>query len=99
MLEDLHLETFSQHLNSKFSVEREAAAPLELELIEARDLGSTPRHEQFSLMFRGPLDSPLAQNVYSFEHQQLGAFEVFIVPIGRDQNGLNYEAVFNRQLN
>ena len=54
-------------------------------------------HEKFALLFRGPLASPLAQNTYSFEHQRIGSFAMFIVPIGCvDQSRCYYEAIFNR---
>jgi hypothetical protein len=98
MLENLHLETFSEHLNSKFSVKREAADAIELQLIETRSVGSAPGYEQFSLLFRGPLDPLLEQAIYSFEHGELGAFEMFIVPVRRDQEGFQYQAIINRPL-
>jgi hypothetical protein len=30
------------------------------------------------------------------EHEVLGSFELFIVPIGKDQNGVMFQALFNR---
>ena len=38
----------------------------------------------------------LPQAIHRFNHDQLGAFELFIVPIRRDDPGFYYEAVFNR---
>jgi hypothetical protein len=96
MLENLHLESFSQHLNSKFSVKRESAAAVELELVDAQGIESNPAYEQFSLFFRGPLDSFLEQATYSFEHDGLGSFEMFIVPIRRNQDGFQYQSVIYR---
>jgi hypothetical protein len=37
----------------------------------------------------------LPQRIYPFEHPDLGAFEVFIVPVGADPDGVRYEAVFS----
>lgn len=101
-MEDMKLETFTPHLNSKFLFKREqeAAEGVELELIEATDLGSTPQQEQFSLLFRGSPAPRLEQSTYRVEHGEMGAFELFIVPVrvrGR-QDGPFYEAVFNRAL-
>jgi hypothetical protein len=101
-MEDMKLETFTPHVNSKFLFKREseAAEGVELELIEVMDLGSTPRHEQFSLLFRGASAPRIEQSIYSVEHGELGAFELFIVPVrvrGR-QDGPFYEAIFNRTL-
>jgi hypothetical protein len=100
MLDNLHLETFSEHLNSKFAVKRESSADavVELQLIEAKRVSKAPGYEQFSLIFNGPLDSYLEQAIYSFEHDGIGTFEMFIVPIGKDEDGFKYQAVVNRPL-
>lgn len=99
-MEDLKLENFSPHVNSKFLVKREGdgVEAVELELVEAVDLGSTPNHEQFSILFHGPSSPKLEQAIYPFEHQEMGAFEIFIVPVKRVQDKIHYEAVFNRPL-
>ena len=98
MLENMKLEDFSPHLNSKFLIKLEPEGTVEVELVEAQDLGSTPRQEQFSVVFRGPQDQQLQQAIYRFEHQEMGTFEIFIVPIKRSQDGFLYEAIFNRSL-
>jgi hypothetical protein len=38
----------------------------------------------------------LDQGVRNFIHDQMGQFELFIVPIRQDAQGFYYEAVFNR---
>jgi hypothetical protein len=100
MLDKLHLETFSQHLNSKFTVKSESSPnAVELQLIEAESAAKpAPGYEQFSLVFSSPPDSFLEQATYSFEHDGLGTFELFIVPIRRDEDGFKYQAVINRPL-
>jgi hypothetical protein len=98
MLENMKLENFSPHLNSKFRIKLEPEGTVEVELVEAHDLGSTPRQEQFSLVFRGPQEQRLEQAIYRFEHEEIGAFDLFIVPIKQGQDGFYYEAVFNRSL-
>jgi hypothetical protein len=30
------------------------------------------------------------------QHVQLGTFDLFLVPVGQDQQGVYYEAIFNR---
>ena len=86
--------TFSAHLNSTFRLSH-GSATMDLVLVEILD-GSTPRQVNFSLLLRGPLEPPLPQQIYPLEHDQLGQFDLLIVPIKRDANGLYYEAVFNR---
>ena len=98
MAENMKLENFSPHLNSKFLIKLEPEGTLEVELVEAQDLGSTPRQEQFSIVFRGPQEQRLEQAIYRFEHEEIGAFDMFIVPIRKGQDGFYYEAVFNRSL-
>jgi hypothetical protein len=85
--------TFAGHLNSKFRLLHEP--PTELELVEVSD-GSTGDHINFSLLFRGPQQPLLPQRSYAIEHDALGRFDLFIVPIQRDTQGLKYQAVFNR---
>ena len=36
----------------------------------------------------------LEQMIRRLEHDELGAFELFLVPIGPDDTGMRYEAVF-----
>jgi hypothetical protein len=48
----------------------------------------------FRLEWRGPSDPILAQAIYRFRRgEQL--FDMFIVPVGRDERGALYEAIFN----
>ena len=48
----------------------------------------------FRLEWRGPPDPMLVQAIYRFRRgEQL--FDMFIVPVGRDERGALYEAVFN----
>jgi hypothetical protein len=75
---------------------------MELELYEATPPRTTPTggatgavYESFSLLFLGPADRLLPQRIYAFECEPLGRFDLFIVPIGRDDTGVRYEAAFN----
>ena len=54
-----------------------------------------PEHYKYPLVFRGPRDTLLPQRIYRFEHESIGDLDVFIVPIGPDDEGMLYEAVFN----
>ena len=95
MLENMTAASFSEHLNTKFRVSLPLDA-VELELIKIDDLGVTSRQERFSLIFRGPLDRALLQGTYTMEHNKLEVIELFIVPIAQDEDGIRYEAAFNR---
>jgi hypothetical protein len=93
---DLTHEEFSQHANTKFQVQVDENTPVELDLIEVSELKVYPQQEEFTLTFRGPLNAFLDQGVRPFKHDQMGEFEVFIVPIKQDAEGFYYEAIFNR---
>lgn len=89
-------ETFTQYANTKFQVQVDENTATELELVDVSELKLYPRQEEFAIELRGPLDMFLGQGVRFFTHEQMGQFELFIVPIREDAEGFYYEAVFNR---
>ena len=90
---ELTHDTFARQLNTLFRVESRGVVMLEL--VEASEVRSSHGAESFSILFRGPSDAFLAQAMYRFHHDVLGAFDLFIVPIRKDTYGFYYEAVFN----
>jgi hypothetical protein len=88
-------EAFAENLNTKFRIPMQSSSAAELELIEVVEARSTSRQQQFSVFFRGPLEYLLPQATYHMEHEKMGAMDLFIVPVGREQDGFRYEAVFN----
>jgi hypothetical protein len=97
MVENFVKETFEPLLNTTFRVSLGAQKAPDLELIEVSDL-KIKNPKNFSLIFRGPNNVYLPQQSYTFEHDALGAFELFITPVGRDEEGTYFEAIFNRVL-
>lgn len=98
MLETLGHGDFAGQLNTKFRV-AEAAEPLELELIEVSRPKTGGGQDFFSLVFLGDKDKFLPQKIYDLEHETLGRGTIFLVPVGADETGIRYEAVFNRLTN
>ncbi len=96
MYKSLTHDAFSSSLNSKFTVSVEPDRKLELELIEVSELKTSPSQEQFAIVFRGPNEIFLGQGMCTFEHEQMGQFDLFLVPINQDRDGYYYEAIFNR---
>lgn len=97
MLDDLTRTSFEPHLNTTFRLHLEDADALDLELIEAND--RTPERfdgEQFSLIFKGPPDPFLPQQIYTLEHAAMGRLALFLVPVDQKKDGFRYEAYFNR---
>jgi len=93
---ELHHEDFAQCLNDKFHVEGEHSAPLDLELIQVSEEKATQKQQVFSILFRGPVDRFIPQRTYKLKHHRLGELEIFLVPVGQDKEGFQYQAVFNR---
>jgi len=92
------VEMFLEHVNTRFRMTLPDSSDVELEMVSVKDLGSSVRHAQFSVMFLGPETAPLQQQTYSLEHDKLGKLELFLVPVGKDSNGVSYEAIFSRTL-
>ncbi len=102
MLERFTSETFSPRVGESFRVFPEASTAIEVTLIDVTELGSGSGHGgaaavgrvPFSLVFRGSLQPVLPQRTYRVEHDGIGEFDLFLVPIGPDAEGMRYEAVF-----
>lgn len=100
MLDKLTVAMFAEQTGKAFRLEREGGPPLDLVLVEARDLSLRsgrpgPRGEPFALLFRGPVAPILPQRIYPLQNEALGRLEIFLVPIGADADGVKYEAIFN----
>lgn len=83
-------------VGSHFKLHGEAGAPLDLQLVELREGGSSAGQEQFSLLFDGPSEPLMPQRIYSLVHPELGTFALFLVPTARNETCARYEAVFTR---
>jgi len=96
MIEHLHAEDFSKHLNTKFKVNYSDEKVFDAELVEVFELKTNPNLESFSLMFLLPIEFGFEQRVFKFEHPEMETMELFIVPIRQVETGIRYEAIFNR---
>ncbi len=95
MLEKLHKVTFDSLLDEPFHVDVPGSAGFDLKLVEVTEHLHTVRQESFSVFFHGPASSFIRQGMYRLCHEKLGEIDLFLVPIGRDRDGYEYEAVFN----
>jgi hypothetical protein len=97
MLDKLTKETFEPRQGEAFKLTHETAAgevELKLASVQGTGLQGKAEREQFSLHFHGPRDPVLPQQIYHLENAELGAMDLFLVPIARDEQGMVYEAVF-----
>lgn len=87
---------FQQASGTKFEV-LSASGNVQLLLSKVIDHGSTPNHEQFSLLLLGPGNQFLPQRIYRLRQEAMGELALFLVPVGQEADGrYQYEIVFNR---
>jgi hypothetical protein len=48
----------------------------------------------FSLEFRDAATDHVPQQIIAVEHPEIGAFDLFVVPLGPGADGMRYEAIF-----
>jgi hypothetical protein len=96
MLDQLTIESFEPHVGTSFWLHNKSEK-VELRLTRAARVMESQaarlKRTAFSLFFLGPVLLP--QQVYRLTHEAFGEpLDLFIVPIGQDGAGFNYEAVF-----
>ena len=90
-LETLTVEDFAPLEGDGFRLAPADAPAFDVTLVEVRAITREPGgRAPFSLVFQGGPTPPLPQRIHRVEHPDLGALDVFLVPVGADR----YEAVF-----
>lgn len=93
-MSSLRLTDFEPHLKTRFTLHG-TAGPVEIRLEQARRLGQGLREGgAFALLFVGPRQPVQPQAIYPLEHEEMGRHEIFLVPVGPQEGGMGYEAVF-----
>ena len=97
-LENLKIEDFAKCQDQTFLIHVEGREPLETKLVEVRGL-TPPDHDPdrrvpFSLVFEGPLDTPLEQAIFKVENEVLGELDLFVVTVGPVGDAMRHEVVF-----
>lgn len=101
-LGSLTVDVFQSRIGERFRIVPRPEQIVEAELIEARVFGgaaksSVPdarRRVPFALVFRARPVEALPQRIYRFEHEEIGPYDIFLVPVGPDATGMLYEAIF-----
>lgn len=98
MLETFTIETFQPHLGELFYivVNEETRLPTKLTEVFPWGSGAAAGRDRapFSLIFHTVPQAVVPQSVYRVESEKMGPFEIFLAPIGPDERGMRYEAVF-----
>lgn len=100
MLDKLTHRDFERHLNTTFAVHYSDTDSFDALLIEVKTLGQKPEDSNqrwaYSLLFHIPeKESYLVQRIYRLSHPDMGDIDLFLVPLGPDETGMLYEAIFN----
>lgn len=106
-VDQLSFSELAAQVNTRFRVYATPTRVVELELVEAsldpkhpqqgRRLPPDADFEKFSLIFCGLRSEMLKQEALTFKHDQLGQFELLVLPIfTRSPDKIEYQAVFNR---
>jgi len=94
----VQLDHFAGRVNEGFEVDL-GTASVALTLVEAKPLPVHPfpgmLRNPFALLFNSSSPVLLPQRIYRMKNATLGAFEMFIVPVARNKDGIVYQAVFN----
>lgn len=87
-------DDFAEKEGCAFTIESdEARHEFKLESVTGFE-GSARPGGSFRLLFIGPRDPILPQSIYRISTHDC-AWDIFLVPVSRDENGTHYEAIFN----
>ena len=107
-LDKLTSHDFTPYLHHLFFIQLEEGQPYPLELISIQELGEGHQagvRRPFSLLFRNQRkDAYLPQHIYQLRFEPLAGqplsdeppdtLDLFLVPLGPDQDGTRYEVIF-----
>ncbi len=97
MLETFTIETFQPRLGEIFHMIVDGERlPIKLTEVHPWGPGAAAGRDRkpFSLIFHTVPQAVFEQQTYRVEHESMGAFELFLAPLGPDERGMRYEAVF-----
>lgn len=97
MSEQLKKSGFDAVLHETFDVSAtDSSSQQQLTLVELRNRPAPAGYEQFALQFLGPVEPILPQGIYRFAHRALGELQLFMVPVGKNADGVQYEVCISR---
>ena len=91
------IDVFSDKVGQAFLIEEPGVPAVELTLTEAQPIPNYGKAARapFSLLFTSKGIGVLPQRMYALRHAALGLQEVFLVPIGKKDDVVTYQAIFN----
>ena len=95
MKEDFNRDRFITAVGTKFTLTDAEGESVDLELVEVSDPRERPHQISFSIVFAVPENFMVGQGLYDLQHPELGALQLFLVPVMPVGNQFRLEAVFN----
>lgn len=92
---ELLFEDFNSRVNGRFAMRDEYGHASEIVLIECTGRQPTNDSRSFTLLFHGAADAPAIQGMYLLSAEDFEPAPVFLVPVRRTSDGVEYDAVFN----
>ena len=101
---ELASATFAPHVGDAFELQPPEGPPFEVVLTSceetpygsAEEWSDAIERVPFSLLFHAAgAEQSGPQGIYSVRHPDVGELELFIVPLGPDEQGMRYEAVIS----
>jgi hypothetical protein len=92
---------FAECLGEQFQIECGGQAiAAELAMVtghgsKSAEDGRHSKRESFSLLFHAPKQWRYPQRTYRLSNPKIGPLDIFLVPLGPDDQGMRLEAVFN----
>lgn len=94
----LNVNNFNSLLNTIFLFKISEEIELDAELISVTELNNNSSIDRapFSLVFRtNQKNEYYEQGIFTIIHPEVGNLELFLTPLGFDEVGMKYEAVFS----
>ena len=96
MLDTFTIETFTPRLGEIFRVVVDEKWEMQTRLTAVERLGGGDDRARtpFSLVFHAAPEAVVPQQIYRVENENMEPFELFLVPIQPDPQGMRYQAIF-----
>jgi hypothetical protein len=96
MPEPMTMDMFAPHVGETFRMIVNDEWEIHMRLSSVKPLAGDRGGERapFSLIFHAPPLAFVEQQIFGVEHDTMDPFELFLVPIGPDDRGMRYQAVF-----
>ena len=96
MLDKLTIDDFQDRVGETFTATAADGRILTLTLASADALPAPPDagRAPFSVEFHDGAHDHVPQQIVAVEHPEMGAFDLFVVPLGPGLDGMRYEAIF-----